>query len=89
MHLVTQLELLYILRISPEPAEGDLAEALDPVFLAAKVGPVDPSILAGGLAAPAREQSPKRGCTLVNVGARQWPKHGAWRLVVGRPHKHP
>ena len=89
MHLLTQLELLYILRISPEPAEGDLAEALDPAFLAAKVGPVEPSILVGGLCAPARDQSPARGCALVNVDVRQWPRHGAWLLVVGRPHKHP
>ena len=37
----------YILIISPEPAEGVIAEAPDPAFLTAEVGPFEPSFMAG------------------------------------------
>ena len=70
MHLLTQLELLYILRISPEPAKGVIADAPDLAFIAAEVGPVEPSITAGGSTAPARDPSPVRGRALVIVVAR-------------------
>ena len=56
MHLLKILELLHILRNNPEPAEGVIAEAPDPAFVAAEVGPAERSIVAGGSA------------TLVRVG---------------------
>jgi len=84
MHLLKPLELLHILRISPEPAEGVIAEAPDPAFAAAEVGPVQPSIAAGGSAAPARV-----GRALVIVVARHWPRHGGRLRGVGRPHEQP
>ena len=36
MHLLKILELLHILRNNPEPAEGVIAEASDPTFVAAE-----------------------------------------------------
>ena len=88
MHLLKILELLHILRNNPEPAEGVIAEAPDPAFLAAEVGPFEPSFVAGGRAASALDPSPARGCTLVNVGARHWARHGGRLRGVGRPHEH-
>ena len=76
MHLIKQLELHYILRISPDPVEGVVAEATDPAFLAAEVRPNVPSFLAGGCAALAREPPPAQGRALVKVRARHWPRHG-------------
>ena len=70
MHLLKPLELLHILRNSPEPAEGVITEAPDPAFVAAEVGPVEPSIVAGESAAPARDPSLARGRSLVIVVAR-------------------
>ena len=86
MHLIKIRELLHILRNNPQPAEGLIAEAPDPAFFVAVGAPVEHEqyIVAGGSATPARV-----GRALVNVGPRQWPRHGAWLLVVGRPHKHP
>ena len=67
MHLLKPLELLHILRNRPEPAEGVIAEAPDPSFVAAEVGPVEPSIAAGGRAAPVRDPSPAWGHAVVIV----------------------
>ena len=60
----------YILIMSPEPAEGVIVEAPDSAFLAAEVGPFEPSFVVGWRAAPARDPSPARGRALVIVGAR-------------------
>ena len=84
MHLLKILELLHILRNNPEPAEGVIAEALDPAFVAADVQPAERSIVAGGSAAPAR-----MGRALVIVVTRHWPRHGGRLRGVGRPHEHP
>ena len=54
MHLLKILELLHILRNNPEPAEVVIAEAPDPAFVAAEVGPAERSIVAGGSTATAR-----------------------------------
>ena len=89
MHLLKPLELRHILRNSPEPAEGVIAEALDPAFVAAEVGPIEPSIAVGGSAASAHDPSPARGRALVIVVARHWPRHGGRLWGVGRPHEHP
>ena len=70
MHLLKILELLHILRNSPEPTEGVIVEVPNPAFIAAEVGPVEPSIAAGWSAAPARDPSPTRGRALVIVVAR-------------------
>ena len=77
MNLLKILELLHILRNNPEPAEGVIAEAPDPAFVAAEVGKVEPSIAVGGSAAPARDPAPVRGRALVIVVVRHWPGTGA------------
>jgi len=41
IHLIKILELLHILRNNPEPAEGLIAEALDPAFVVAVIAPVE------------------------------------------------
>ena len=84
MHLLKILELLHILRNNPESAEGVIAEAPDPAFVAAEVGPAERSIVAGGSAAPAQV-----GRALVIVVARHGPRHGGRIRGVGRPHEHP
>ena len=84
MHLLKILELLHILRNNPEPTEGVIAEAPDPAFVAAEVGPAEQSIVTSRSAAPAQV-----GRALVIVVARHWPRHGGWLRGVGRPHEHP
>ena len=72
MHLLKILELLHILRNNPEPVEGVIAEALDPAFVAAEVGLVEPSIADGGSTAPARDRRRE-------ALARAWgPAAGSW-----------
>ena len=83
MHLLKILELLHILRNNPEPAEGVIAEAPDPAFVAAEVQPAERSIVAGGSAAPAC-----MGRALVIDVARHWPGNGGRLQGVGRPHEH-
>ena len=84
MHLLKILELLHILRNSPEPMEGVIVEAPNPAFITAEVGPAERSIVAGGSAAPAQV-----GRALVIIVARHWPRHGDQLWGVGRPHEHP
>ena len=84
MHLLKILELLHILRNNPKPAEGIIAEAPDPAFVDAEVGPLERSIAVGGSSAPARV-----GRALVIIVARHWPRHGGRLRGVGRPHEHP
>ena len=84
MNLLKILELLHILRNNPKPAEAIIAEAPDPAFVAAEVGPAERSIVTGRSAAPAQV-----GRALVIVVARHWPRHGGWPRGVGRPHEHP
>ena len=87
MHLLKPLELLHILRNSPETAEGVIAEAPDPAFVAVEEAPVEQSIVADGSAVLARDQSPARGRALVIVVVRHWPRHGDQLRGVGRPHE--